>query len=169
MHCQSLFTVSNVSLVVSNIAPQVVSFNRGYWKQFERFTKDLVKDFEAVVVYTGPIFLPKLEDDGKFYVKYEMIGNPANTPVPTHFYKVIVGILDQKPYSAAFVIPNETIQPHTPLQSFLVPIESVERATGVIFFPSLLIPSQPLCSKVKCAVESFRLARVKIQNEKTQI
>ena len=60
------------------------------------------------------------EDDGKTYVKYQVIG--SNTvAVPTHFFKIIVGetdsnILDME----AYVMPNQPIEDNTPLTVFQV-------------------------------------------------
>ena len=38
----------------------------------------------------------------------------------------------------SFVMPNEYIDPETPLSSFSVPLDALERATGTIFFPNLI-------------------------------
>lgn len=60
---------------------------------------------------------------------YEVIGNPPNVAVPTHFAKVV---LTSRPSSAstphipeistgAFVLPNAAISDETSLESFVVP------------------------------------------------
>jgi endonuclease G len=72
--------------LVSNISPQNPAFNRGYWAAFEKFVRSLRHSFDEVFVVTGPLYLPHLEEN-KFFVKYQVIGNPPNTSVPTHFYK----------------------------------------------------------------------------------
>ncbi|KAJ3083153.1 nuclease [Quaeritorhiza haematococci] len=113
---------------LTNISPQVPSFNRVTWLHFESFVRRLTKEFENVYVVTGPLYLPRKDEvDGKFYVKYEVIGNPPNTAVPTHFYKVILGERDGGNVLAlgSFVLPNETID-NVPLEEFRVPIDVCE-------------------------------------------
>ncbi|KAJ3216784.1 nuclease [Dinochytrium kinnereticum] len=78
----------NETFLMTNISPQVANFNRGLWASFERFARGLVNVMDDVYVITGPLYLPKLEDDGKYYIRYEVIGTGEKaTAVPTHFYK----------------------------------------------------------------------------------
>ncbi len=79
---------------VTNVSPQIArGFNRGYWAHFEKFVRHLTTEFEDVYVYTGPLFLPKKEEDGNYYVKYRVLGDPPNTSVPTHFWKGMINDL----------------------------------------------------------------------------
>lgn len=74
------------------------------------------------------------ESDGKYYVRYEVIGD-NNVAVPTHFFKVVVceeqvtGQLDLE----SFVMPNKPIADDIPVTSFRVPLETIERAAGLLF------------------------------------
>jgi endonuclease G len=68
------------------MSPQVPGLNRGYWASFEKFVRSLGPRFEEVYVVTGPLYLPKKEEE-KYFIKYQVIGNPPNTAVPTHFFK----------------------------------------------------------------------------------
>ncbi|CAO1624583.1 unnamed protein product [Sympodiomycopsis kandeliae] len=53
----------------------------------------------------------------------------------------------------AFVIPNAIVPNSTPLKSFVVPVESVERAAGLNLFPSTVKSSaKQLCSLVDCSI-----------------
>lgn len=70
---------------LSNICPQDAVLNRAYWAHLEKFTRSLVSSFDDVLVYTGPLYLPKTVGE-KAFVNYEVIGNTA---VPTHFFKGI--------------------------------------------------------------------------------
>ena len=38
---------------LSNISPQTPQFNRGYWKHFEKYVRDLTKEYERVEVVGG--------------------------------------------------------------------------------------------------------------------
>lgn len=77
----------NETFLMTNMSPQLPRFNRIYWAHFERFVRNLTNHFDEVFVVTGPLYLPKPEEDGKLFVKYQVIGNPPNIAVPTHFYK----------------------------------------------------------------------------------
>lgn len=75
-----------------------------------------------------------MEPDGKVYIKYEVIGK-NNVSVPTHFFKVIVMETDKGEFEMnSFVIPNQSFPENTPLKNFLVPVESIERASGFLLF-----------------------------------
>jgi len=123
---------------LSNMAPQVgKGFNRDKWEHLERYVRKLTKVYRNVYVCTGPLYLPRREDDGKMYVKYEVIGS-NHVSVPTHFFKVLVGeTVDQQLHLEAYVLPNQVIPDETPLDNFRVPVDSVERAAGLMFFDRL--------------------------------
>jgi len=128
----------NETFLLSNMAPQVGrGFNRDKWEHLERYVRKMTKLYRNVYVCTGPLYLPHMEQDGKMYVKYQVIGQ-NNVSVPTHFFKVIVGETDNKDLELeAFVMPNEQIPDNTPLDNFRVPPDSVERAAGLLFFDRL--------------------------------
>ncbi|KAJ8679886.1 hypothetical protein QAD02_015673 [Eretmocerus hayati] len=123
---------------LTNMAPQVgVGFNRDSWNRLEKYVRKLTDTYKDVYVCTGPLYLPKIEADGKKYVRYEVIGT-NHVAVPTHFYKIVVGeTKDSKLEMEAFVMPNAPIDNNTPLQNFQVPPESIERAAGLLFFDKL--------------------------------
>lgn len=145
---------------LSNMCPQVgEGFNRDYWAHFEDFCRRLTDRYPSVRIVTGPLYLPKRDpQDGKWYVKYEMIGNPPNVAVPTHFYKVIFAEEEEAAPGAkvalgAFVLPNARIPNEKPLADFEVPIEAVERASGLEFATKL--PPQRrkrLCTETSCSI-----------------
>ena len=114
----------HLNSLVTNISPQVgVGFNRGYWLQIESFVRGLTKKFDDVYVISGPLFLPKFDaQEGKHFVKYEVLGDPPNTAVPTHFYKVVLAVKDDKKALGGFVVPNDVID-DVPLSEFVIPIE----------------------------------------------
>lgn len=80
----------------------------------------------------------RTEADGKSYVKYQVIGK-NHVAVPTHFFKVLIleaagGQIELRSY----VMPNAPVDEAVPLERFLVPIESIERASGLLFVPNIL-------------------------------
>jgi endonuclease G len=125
-----------VSLLFISALDNQLTFFRSLldWAHLEHFCRELTKTFSDVYVLTGPLYLPHQEADGKFYVKYQMIGNPPNVAVPTHFYKVIMTHHNGKYNIGAFVLPNQPIPDQTPLTAFKVPLDAVERGTGLVFF-----------------------------------
>jgi endonuclease G len=147
----------DATFALSNMCPQVGDgFNRDYWAHFEDFCRRLTKSYPSVRVVTGPLYLPKKEADGKWRVSYEVIGSPPNVAVPTHFYKVIFaedGRTGGNVALGAFVLPNAVIASSKPLTDFEVPVEVVERASG-LEFATKLEPARRkrLCQEVNCSV-----------------
>uniref|UniRef100_A0A1B6E2D5 Endonuclease n=1 Tax=Clastoptera arizonana TaxID=38151 RepID=A0A1B6E2D5_9HEMI len=126
------------TFLLSNMAPQVgVGFNRDSWNRLEQYIRKLTKTYPNVYVCTGPLYLPRKENDGKLYVKYQVIG-ANHVAVPTHFFKVVVmETNDNKYHLEAYIMPNQVIDDKTPLNVFMVPPETVERASGLLFFDKL--------------------------------
>ncbi|KAK9477678.1 hypothetical protein V1514DRAFT_282542 [Lipomyces japonicus] len=149
---------------LTNISPQVGDgFNRDYWAHFEDFCRRLTNKYNSVRIVTGPLFLPKKYPDGKYRISYEVIGNPPNVAVPTHFYKLIVaespiqkstfGGSDDEPVVGAFILPNDVIPNSTDLKNFYVPVDAIERASGLEFLS--LLPDRKrkdLCREVECKI-----------------
>ncbi|KAF7549652.1 hypothetical protein G7046_g8277 [Stylonectria norvegica] len=143
---------------LSNMCPQVgEGFNRDYWAHFEDFCRRLTVQYPSVRIVTGPLYLPKKDPvDNKWYVKYEMIGNPPSVAVPTHFYKVIFaedGRVGGNVALGAFVLPNAPIANNKPITDFEVPLEAVERASGLEFASKLPVQRRRrLCTDTTCAL-----------------
>jgi endonuclease G len=140
------------------MCPQVGDgFNRDYWAHLEDFCRRLTNTYPSVRIVTGPLYLPRRDPkDGKWRVNYEVIGSPPNVAVPTHFFKVVFaedGRRGGDVALGAFVLPNAEIPNDRPLKSFEVPIEAVERASG-LEFASKLPPNRRrrLCGEVECGI-----------------
>ncbi|KAJ6016190.1 Extracellular Endonuclease subunit A [Penicillium herquei] len=147
------------TFALTNMCPQVgEGFNRDYWAHFEDFCRNLTQRYPSVRIVTGPLYLPQRDPDGKWRVNYEVIGNPPNVAVPTHFYKVIYGedgsnSPNSKVALGAFVLPNARIANQKSLSDFEVPLEVLERASG-LEFAAQLDPSRRrrLCQDVRCEI-----------------
>ncbi|KAI9723379.1 MAG: nuclease [Candelaria pacifica] len=147
----------DATFALSNMCPQVGDgFNRDYWAHLEDFCRRLTNTYPSVRIVTGPLYLPRKDPDGKWKVSYEVIGNPPNVAVPTHFYKVIFaedGKTGGNVALGAFVLPNAEISNHKPLGDFEVPIEAVERASGLEFAENLPIQRRKrLCTEINCSI-----------------
>ncbi|EPQ63051.1 Bgt-3761 [Blumeria graminis f. sp. tritici] len=148
----------NDTFYLSNMCPQVgEGFNRDYWAHFEDFCRRLTQRYPSVRIVTGPLYLPKKDAaDGKWRVNYEVIGNPPNIAVPTHFYKVIFaedGTAAGPVALGAFVLPNARIPNTKPIAEFEVPLEMVERASGLEFAHKLPLQRRKrLCAEHTCSL-----------------
>ncbi|KAH8102897.1 hypothetical protein BXZ70DRAFT_1057286 [Cristinia sonorae] len=150
------------TFLLTNIAPQVgVGFNRHYWAYVEDWCRRLTGTFADVYVFTVPLYLPKLDSDGKWRVHHEVIGSPPNISVPTHFAKVVLTAKPSSPSTphlteiatGAFVLPNAEIPDNTPFENFVVPVEAVERAAGLtLFSDEIKKASKHICKSTKCEV-----------------
>ncbi|XP_005992152.1 endonuclease G, mitochondrial [Latimeria chalumnae] len=123
---------------LTNIAPQNPHLNQNAWNNLEKYCRSLTKYNKNVYVCTGPLYLPRLELDGKMYVKYQVIGK-NHLAVPTHYFKVLIlekpsGEIELRSY----IMPNSPVDENIPLERFLVPIESIERASGLLFVPNIM-------------------------------
>lgn len=150
---------------LTNMCPQVGDgFNRDYWAFFETFTRDLTKKFKNVRILTGPLYLPKLCDDGKYRVTYEVIGNPPNIAVPTHFFKLVVcddGSNNGDLSVGAFVMPNAVIPNSVPLKEFQVPVEALERSSGLTLLQNVEPKKKKnLCREVECEIVVREFAKL---------
>ncbi|KAK5664095.1 hypothetical protein OQA88_310 [Cercophora sp. LCS_1] len=156
--CKWSQSAMDETFYLTNMCPQVgEGFNRDYWAHFEDFCRRLTQSYPSVRIVTGPLYLPKRDPtDNKWYVKYEMIGNPPNVAVPTHFYKVIFaedGTVGGKVALGAFVLPNAPIPNERPLADFEVPVEAVERASGLEFATKLPVQRRKrLCAETSCSI-----------------
>lgn len=123
---------------LSNTSPQVGSgFNRDAWEHLEKYSRHLVKSYKNVYVVTGPLFLPKVELDNQLYVKYKLIGK-NRIAVPTHYFKVILGeTMDDQLEIQSYILPNQPISEMTPLHNFQVPVDTIEKASGLILFDKI--------------------------------
>eukprot|EP01147_Barroeca_monosierra_P007381 gene7381-516_t len=122
----------------TNIAPQVgQGFNRDAWNQLEGYVRRLTKAYVHVHVCSGPLFLPVTRPGGHKIVTFEVIGK-NNVAVPTHFFKVVAGMRsDGGVEIQSFILPNQPIPTGQPLINYLVSLEDVEKAAGVLFFQGL--------------------------------
>ncbi|KAG6029190.1 nuclease [Claviceps citrina] len=151
-------TAMNETFYLTNMCPQVgEGFNRDYWAHFEDFCRRLTSRYPSVRIVTGPLYLPRKDPaDNKWYVKYEMIGSPPSIAVPTHFYKVIFaedGKVGGNVAIGAFVLPNAPIPNSKPITDFEVPVEAVERASGLEFATKLPVSRRKrLCADTSCAL-----------------
>jgi endonuclease G len=134
------------------MSPQLPGFNRGVWKRAEELVRNWAIECGAVLIVTGPVLSSGLPTIGHDQVS-----------VPVLFYKVILDNREPGIKGIAFVIPNESSK--EPLQHFAVSIDSVEKLTGIDFFP--LLPDeveQKVESRTNLSVWSWNSSSSSRQN-----
>jgi endonuclease G len=109
----------------SNVAPMDHYFNSGIWNDLEKQVRYWAKRYGKLYIVTGGVLKPGLERIGR-----------ENVAVPDEFYKIILDNNNpDKPKMIGFLIKH-----HDSLVSpkvFVVSVDSIEKITGIDFFPSL--------------------------------
>jgi endonuclease G, mitochondrial len=108
---------------LSNMSPQVPAFNRGIWKNLESLVREWAEEYDSIYIVTGGILR---ESEGTI--------GPDRVTVPSKFYKVIYDLTGEKKM-IAFILANE--KGTEPLQNYVVTVDSVQKITGIHFFPCL--------------------------------
>jgi endonuclease G len=119
--------LNNVSMTesfyMSNMSPQIPSFNRGIWSKLEDKVREWALEKNGVYVVTGPLL-------------NKSCGIIAGSiTVPCAYYKIV---FKQTPHGAeaiAFMLSNAGSS--LPLKQFVVSIDYLETLTGIDFFASL--------------------------------
>lgn len=113
------------SFFMSNMSPQEPKFNRGIWKKLEGEVREWAKKNEEIYIVTAGVLTN---------VRPETIGE-NKVSIPNFYYKVILDVKKPDYKAIAFVLPNEGSKKE--LSEFAVSIDSVEKLTGINFFPLL--------------------------------
>uniref|UniRef100_T1IRM1 Endonuclease n=1 Tax=Strigamia maritima TaxID=126957 RepID=T1IRM1_STRMM len=158
---------------LTNVVPQDIENNSGFWNRFEIYCRELTKRYKDVRLISGPLYMSRSEGNRK-YVQYEVIGE-NNVAVPTHLYKIVVAENphDSRKFVGAFVIPNAPISYEQSLTEFQVPLKALEKETGIKFMKKLdRYKVQDLCQVDGCRLlgktdfQKYFLSR-KLENTST--
>lgn len=116
------------TFLLTNMSPQLPTFNRGIWKKLEEATRDLANLYEEVYVVCGPLF-----DVGRAIKVIGENRNQANDvviPVPHSYFKSILAEnLKGRMKLWSFILPNQ--RSDAPLASFLCPTTELEMRAGI--------------------------------------
>ena len=114
------------SYYYSNIVPQNKELNQGAWNKLEMQAREWAIDNSELIVVTGPVLendLPKIPQ-GSFKVS-----------IPQYLYKIVLDYYPPVYKAIAFIYPNKNV-PYE-LEKHVVSIDSIEKITGIDFFPKL--------------------------------
>ncbi|WP_347173786.1 DNA/RNA non-specific endonuclease [Polaribacter uvawellassae] len=117
------------SFYMSNMSPQIPSFNRGIWKKLEEEVRSWISISDSLYVVTGPVLDNPLGKIGE-----------SRVTVPRCFYKTIIRFHKEELFGIGFLLKNE--KSNSSVSSFSVSIDSIEKVTGLDFFHQLDIAIQ---------------------------
>lgn len=113
------------SFYLSNICPQKPKLNRGIWKDLEEQCRLWALDNGSLLIVTGPVITGDMKRLGKNKVA-----------IPKSFYKVLCYHTEKGYKGIGFLFENRDYKDNS-LKSMVIPIDSVEKVTGIDFFPSI--------------------------------
>lgn len=117
---------NEATFLLSNIAPQRAELNRRTWLYLEEKVRDWAYVYGTLWIVCGPLF-----DDER----PRCIGS-GGVRVPSHFFKVVLTVVDGKYQGIGFIIPNTT-EVGDDYMRYAVSIDDVERRTGFDFYAKL--------------------------------
>ncbi|MFT5386161.1 MAG: endonuclease G [Saprospiraceae bacterium] len=124
------------TFLLSNMCPQIPSFNNGIWKRLETAVRKLDSDekvFETYVI-SGPMFY--------FDQEVVMMGDQdenisVTLPIPHAFFKSVLSERNTGTINMwSFIIPNK--KSDDDLKDFLVKTSKVEKLSGLFLWETLL-------------------------------
>ena len=125
------------SFYYSNMSPQKPSFNRGIWKKLEELVRTWAVENNNLYIVTGPVLIDELKSIGIDKVS-----------VPKYYYKVILDFSQPSIKGIGFILPN--LGSKESLKKYAVTIDSVEKFTGIDFFPLLQDKQENLIESTLC-------------------
>jgi endonuclease G len=114
----------NETFYTSNISPQNRDFNAGVWNRLEMQVRQWAKQHDEVFVVTAGILERGLEEIGE-----------EDVDVPRQYYKIIARGGKDNLRVLGFLMEGR--ESKKPLKSFLVPVDLIEKKTGIDFFQGL--------------------------------
>lgn len=114
----------NETFYTSNISPQDRDFNAGIWNRLEMQVRRWAKNYDEIFVVTGGVLEKGLNEIGD-----------EDVAVPKYYYKIVAKGTKENLKVLAFLIPNR--ESSEALQNYVVPVDRVEKITGLDFFEQL--------------------------------
>ena len=112
------------SFLMSNVAPQLPSFNRGIWSELEREVRRWTRDKGALYVVTGCCW-----DEASDRMQRTAI------PVPNYYYKALFDTNKKSRGMIVFLLPHGDLR--NSVFDYVITVDSLERLTLVDFFHQL--------------------------------
>lgn len=105
---------------MSNITPQVPSFNRGVWRRLENYVRILAHRSDSLYIVAGGIL-------------NDTLNTLPNTDIciPEHYFKVIYQYIGGEMTTHCYIFPHKGT--FKPLEDFLTSIEELEKRSKMEF------------------------------------
>lgn len=110
------------SFLMSNMSPQIASFNRGIWKRLESSVRGLARQAGVVYVITAGVLLCS---------DCKRIGS-NKVLVPKYYYKIVYIPAENRMQS--YLLPTDAKGSY---EVYRVSVDKIEQATGIDFFAKM--------------------------------
>ncbi len=130
----------NQTFFMSNMAPQIHSFNAGKWKDLENKVREWAVENDSIIIIAGALFDSIITT----------IGTKNKVSVPYRFYKVIIDISYPSYKAIGFVMENEKLKEN--IFYYSMSVEDLEKFTGMIFFPDFSQTQSIINLKTNCSI-----------------
>lgn len=124
------------SFSLANVVPQLQRHNAPIWAKLEDDCIEWAAKTGGVSVISGPVYFvdPTAPPPGNGLL-YTIGRDHVGVPIPTHFFKVVIGRLEGRPAAVGFLVPHRADLTLEDLPACVVPIRRIEEMTGINFMP----------------------------------
>lgn len=120
------------TFLLSNIAPQKPDHNRKIWKRLEmRVAKRIARRFSDLWVVCGPI-----------YSSTEKKRLKSGIAIPDAFFMTLIEESSGNRVRTCSVVIPQTVSGNEALNAYLTNLATIEKLTGLTFFPKLSVQTQ---------------------------
>jgi DNA/RNA endonuclease G (NUC1) len=126
------------SFSLANVLPQMQHHNAPIWAKLEDDCLAWAAKLGRIAVITGPVYAPDPAQPPPVGRILHTAGRDGvRIPIPTHFFKIIIGRIDGKLAAVGFLVPHRDDLRIADLPRFVVPIRRIEELTHLNFMPKL--------------------------------
>jgi DNA/RNA endonuclease G (NUC1) len=126
------------SFSLANVAPQMQHHNAPLWSSLEEDCIKWAAIKGRVAIFSGPVYAPDWTQPPPANRIYYATGKDGvKMPIPTHFFKIIIGRTGGKISAVAFLIPHRSDLSKDDLKNYIVPVRKIEQVTKLNFMPAL--------------------------------
>jgi DNA/RNA endonuclease G (NUC1) len=124
------------SFSLANVVPQMQRNNAPIWSKLEDDCINWAAIMGGVSVISGPVYwLDPTQPPPINRLVYTTGRDGTGMPIPTHFFKVVIGRIDGRPAAVGFLVPHRADLTMDELKDCVVPIRRIEEMTGIDFMP----------------------------------
>jgi len=125
------------SFSVANIVPQMAKSNAPTWAALEGACFDWAKELGQVWLFVGPVYRDR---ESPVFIRKVKDGAEQVVPSPDALYYVVIGRRTGVTAAIGFLVPH--VPDVIDFRAKAVPVDEIERITGLNFMPDLGEPNQ---------------------------